>query len=316
MLNAIDGISITILIDNSTDILLQDSPNAKRAPVFRGGHMLPVPLAEHGFSALVRIRSGTTEHRFLFDTGVSADGMLRNADLLGVDLDVESIILSHGHFDHFTGLASALERMGKPTKLIVHPDAFLRRWLHFKDGSKARMPDLDEGRLRRLGAFIVRNSKPLVLPSQQEPCLLVTGEIPRTTDYEIGFPAQHAETADGKVVPDPLVMDDQALVANVRNKGLVILSGCGHAGIINTINYARKLTNIETVLAVIGGFHLSGPAYETAIEPTLQDMKLIHPRHLVPCHCTGWKAVNRIIQEFPSEFIQPSVGTTLGFYTD
>ena len=315
MLLDIDRISITLLMDNYTDRLLPSSNVAKRPPMVKNGEILPAPIAEHGFSALVEIQRAEEKRRFLFDTGVSKEGIITNAGLFGVRLDVAAIILSHGHFDHFTGLVSTLANIGVPTKLIVHPDAFLRRWLIFPDGSRAMMPYMDEEELKKLGAVIEKKSEATPLPSKENPCLLVTGEIPRSTRYEIGFPLQHAETRDG-LMHDPMVRDDQALVANVKGLGLVIISGCGHAGIINTINHARKLAGIKRVHAVVGGFHLTGPMYEGAIEPTLDAMGLVDPRYIVPCHCTGWKAVNRIAQLFPEKFIQPSVGTTLDFYTE
>jgi 7,8-dihydropterin-6-yl-methyl-4-(beta-D-ribofuranosyl)aminobenzene 5'-phosphate synthase len=252
--------------------------------------------------------------RYLFDTGVSREGALRNADLFAVDLHVDGVILSHGHFDHTAGLHSMLARTGS-TKLVVHPDAFLRRWLIFPDGTRARMPYIEEGELVQHGAEMVKTERPTFLPTESEPFLLVTGEIPRKTSYEIGFPLQYAETKDG-LAHDPLVKDDQALVANVKGKGLVILSGCGHAGIINTITYATVLAETERVHAIVGGFHLTGPTYEAAIDPTLKALSGISPNFLVPCHCTGWKAVNRMAHQFPAQFIQPSVGTTLNFYTD
>lgn len=315
MLLDVERISITLLMDNYTDRLLPSSKVAKRIPMAENGHILPAPIAEHGFSALVELRRSGEKWRFLFDTGVSEHGMLANASLFGVGLEVAAVILSHGHFDHFTGLASALAKIATPTRLIVHPDAFLRRWLIFPDGSRAVMPSMDEEALKKLGALIEKNSEPTPLPTKENPCLLVTGEIPRNTTYEIGFPWQHAESAKG-LVHDPLVRDDQALVASVKSKGLVIISGCGHAGIINTINYAQKLSGIDKVLAIVGGFHLTGPSYESAIEPTIQALRQINPSFIVPCHCTGWKAVNRIVQLFPDKFIQPSVGTTLDFYTE
>jgi 7,8-dihydropterin-6-yl-methyl-4-(beta-D-ribofuranosyl)aminobenzene 5'-phosphate synthase len=238
--------------------------------------------------------------------------MVSNADLFNISLDVEAIILSHGHFDHISGLPSVLEKVNAPVKLVAHPEAFQKRWLVYPDGTKALMPYMQEEELKKQGALIQKNSAPTALPSIDNACLLVTGEIPRKTPYEIGFPLQYAEG----LVHDPLVRDDQALVANLKGKGLVVISGCGHAGIINTLQYAKELTGVDRLHAVIGGFHLTGVIYEKAIEPTLEALGNFNPRHIVPCHCTGWKAVNRIIQLFPEKFIQPSVGTTLDFYTD
>jgi 7,8-dihydropterin-6-yl-methyl-4-(beta-D-ribofuranosyl)aminobenzene 5'-phosphate synthase len=177
---------------------------------------------------------------------------------------------------------------------------------------------LDEECLRDLGALIHKNTGITLLPSEDSPSLLVTGEIPRKTSFEKGFPFQYVETRSASeisLVPDPLVRDDQAIVVNVKNKGLVILSGCGHAGIMNTIDYAKKASEIDKVHAVLGGFHLpaDGGIYEEAIQPTLEGLLETDPDYIIPCHCTGWKATNRIIQTMPEKFLQSSVGTVFTF---
>lgn len=109
-------------------------------------------------------------------------------------------------------------------------------------------------------------------------------------------------------MPDPYVWDDRAIVVNVKNKGLVIMSGCAHAGIINTILYAQKITGVNTILAVIGGFHLSGKEYEQRIDDTVKELKLLNPRILVPTHCTGWRGFYAIREALPQNCIWNSVG--------
>jgi 7,8-dihydropterin-6-yl-methyl-4-(beta-D-ribofuranosyl)aminobenzene 5'-phosphate synthase len=195
---------------------------------------------------------------------------------------------------------------------------FLKRWVIFPDGRKAKMPFLDEKNLEKMGVQIHKNTGVRLLPNDKFPWLLITGEIPRVTNYERGFPIQYTENPhdnEKDLRPDPLVKDDQAIVANVRNKGLVILTACGHSGIINTINYAKKVTSINKIYAVMGGFHLTadGGIYEQAIEPTIKELEKADPDYIVPCHCTGWKATNRIIETFPEKFMQSSVGTTFKF---
>ena len=138
----VDKVSITLLVDNYTDRLLPSTKSARRSPLVGDEKILPAPIAEHGFSAMVELHRAGSRWRFLFDTGTSKFGMLSNAALFGVGLDVEAIVLSHGHFDHFTGLASTLEKIGSPTRVLVHPDAFQRRWMLFPDGTKAMMPYL------------------------------------------------------------------------------------------------------------------------------------------------------------------------------
>ena len=143
---------------------------------------------------------------------------------------------------------------------------------------------------------------------------MITGEIPRVTTFEKGFPLQYKEGKDeNHLIADPFVNDDQALVMLLKNKGLVILTGCGHAGIINTINYATKVTGIKKVHAIIGGFHLTGEGYEESIPLTINELFKINPEYIIPCHCTGWKACNEIIKSMPQKYIQTSVGSTFCF---
>jgi 7,8-dihydropterin-6-yl-methyl-4-(beta-D-ribofuranosyl)aminobenzene 5'-phosphate synthase len=322
-------ISITLLMDNITDRLLPNSALAHRPPLGKGEKFLPAPIAEHGFSALIEtevVHSNNAEkggsvqrNTYLFDAGTSENGVVFNADLLGIDLkNIDAIVLSHGHFDHFTGLQSVAKRISRPVKLYVHPDAFLKRWDIFPDGTKLINPILDQAALEQQGMIVQKNEGPIGLPEKEKDnghsYLMVSGQIPRETTYEKGFPLQYAEIEGKGLFHDPLIKDDQAIVAKVKDKGLVIITGCGHAGIINTINYAKKLGATEKIHAVLGGFHLSGVLYEDAIEPTIRALQdEVDPDYIVPCHCSGWKAINTIIQRMPKKFIQPSVGTRFEF---
>ena len=161
-LREIDHLSVTILMDNYTDRLLPTSLPAIRPPMVMHGRFLPAPIAEHGFSTIIEIRYNDNNNKniFLFDTGVSENGIIFNADIFGIDLkNIEAIILSHGHLDHCSGLLNVLKRMSKPINVIAHPDAFLKRWLVYPDGNKAKMPELDEKELENNGATIhkIRN---------------------------------------------------------------------------------------------------------------------------------------------------------------
>ena len=329
-LQEIESAKITILVDNITDRLLPSSSIVKRPPMISNQRISKSPIAEHGFSALLEIsykhENTTNTNKFLFDTGVSKDGIVNNSDVLGINLkDIETIILSHGHFDHISGLISTLGRLKKSVEIIAHPEAFLRRWLVYPNGNKARMDFLDEEEINQAGGIIIRVDKISFLPrnanmhskektNHTNNRVMITGEIPRVTKFEKGFPLQYKEQ-DNEIdlVPDPLVSDDQALIMNVRNKGLIILTGCGHAGIINTIKFAKKATGIEKIYCVIGGFHLSGQDYEDSIPLTMAELTRIDPQYIVPCHCTGWKATNKIIDIMPEKFIQSSVGSTFYF---
>lgn len=346
ILPEVDRLSIILLMDNYTDRLLPLSFPAIRPSMIKNERFLPPPIAEHGFSALIKVSCNnendkkntnktTKENTFLFDCGVSDNGVIYNADILGINFkSIKAIILSHGHLDHFTALPNVLEKIGTPTRLICHPDAFLKRWIVFPNGKdRAKMPFLDKEALQRKGVNVITKQGPSIvsennledlpsLPSQyllstssSLPKLLITGQIPRNTFFEKGFPLQYKEDPnDNNLTPDPLVNDDQAIVVNIKGKGLVIISACAHAGIINTINYAKLLTGIDKIFAVLGGFHLTGgEMYYEAIEPTIRELKNANPQYIVPCHCTGWKATNKIIQEMPEKFLQSSVCSTFTF---
>ena len=310
LLQQVDRVETTILVDNVTDLLIRGSPHAKRAPFFKETEMLPSLRAEHGFSALIDFYLNNVSHRVLFDTGASGDVVLYNVDRLGVDLSkVETIVLSHGHFDHTGGLISILKRIGKPQMpVVLHPDAFLKRWLVLPNEQRIRFRSVEEDKVLEAGAKVVKITEPYPLSGN---LVLATSEIPRRTQFEQGFPAHYAEI-DGKLQPDPLVRDDQALVMNVKGKGLVIISGCAHAGIINTVLYAEESAKANNVYALMGGFHLSFPN-ESLIDPTIEGLKKIKPTFIVPCHDTGWKATNTILNAMPENFIPSAVGTTFIF---
>lgn len=335
MLQVVENINITILVDNITDRLLPSLSLVKRPPMISNKRFNKAPIAEHGFSALVEIFYTYKDEKFkktyLFDTGVSKNGIMYNSDIFNINFeDIETIILSHGHFDHFSGLISVLKKINRPIEIVAHTDAFLKRWIVFPDGKKARMDILNEENIRGYGGIIIKNNGVNYLPrprlkinknnknndrfDKKNKRILITGEIPRITNFEKGFPLQYKEGKDqNHLIADPLVNDDQALVILLKNKGLVILTGCSHAGIINTINYATKVTGIKKVYAIIGGFHLSGEEYEDSIPLTITELLRINPEYIIPCHCTGWKASNEIIKAVPQKYIQTSVGSTFCF---
>ena len=310
MLQGVDAVEITTLVDNTVDLLLESTDNVKRPPRLRDGKPTSPLIAEHGFSALVRVTAGAETHTILLDAGLTETTMLVNVDRLGVDLgEVEAVVISHGHIDHIRALMPALERLRPGIPIVIHPHAFNPRIIKIPDGTQYNMTPLDPNALENAGARVVRENGPSLLAENK---VLVTGEIPRVTDFEFGFPLQYA-VVDGVEEHDPLTPDDQSLVISVKGKGLVIVSGCAHAGIVNTLKYARQLTGIDKIHAVIGGFHLGGPLYESVIEPTADAVQEMGPDFLLPTHCTGWKAMHEFARRMPEAFIQNSVGTRLIF---
>jgi 7,8-dihydropterin-6-yl-methyl-4-(beta-D-ribofuranosyl)aminobenzene 5'-phosphate synthase len=141
--------------------------------------------------------------------------------------------------------------------------------------------------------------------------LLLLGEVPKKTKFEKGFPRMHYDQG-GQSHWDP-IEDDTAVVANVRGKGLVVLSGCAHSGIINTVKYAREISGIEKIYAVMGGFHLSGADFEPIIEPTTEALKALNPAYVIPTHCKGRKATLHLEKEMPDQFLLNMSGTRMVF---
>lgn len=171
----------------------------------------------------------------------------------------------------------------------------------------AELPSTSRSALDGMGFAIVEERQPSFL---LDGAVLITGEVDRTTAFETGFQG-HEALRDGEWRADPLILDDQALVVRLGDRGLVILSGCGHAGIVNTVRYARRLTGNDAVAAIVGGFHLSGPMFERIIEPTVDALAELSPSLLVPAHCTGWRAVHRLATRFPDAFVMSTVGTRI-----
>lgn len=299
-----DKLEVTILVDNYTDLLL-----LQKTDVVQRSRIAPpdAPLAEHGLSCLLRVYADSEQHVVVMDAGISPTCLSHNVDLLGVDLSqVEAAILSHGHFDHFGGLPELLSRAGEGVPLVLHPDAFLERRINIPDAERpTEMPSLDDKALQDAGAALHKARKASTLASD---LVLVTGEVERVTDFERGFPWAEAKI-DGNWVVDPF-HDDQGVAVKVKDKGLVVIGGCSHAGIINTVKHAQKLGRTDSVHAVLGGFHLNGPTFEPVIAPTIDEMKKIGPDYVVPMHCTGWNAINQFAKEMPGQFLLNSVGTT------
>jgi 7,8-dihydropterin-6-yl-methyl-4-(beta-D-ribofuranosyl)aminobenzene 5'-phosphate synthase len=305
----VDQVEILTVLDNSLDLLMAGSETARRVPLDGTvGEGRSILRAEHGFSILVTVVKGGQREKFLLDAGLTKETLIHNMDVLEIrPSDLHAIVLSHGHTDHVAGLMGLLSRTGRRRlPLLLHPDAFLQRKTVLPDGGEVLLPPPDRRGIEQEGVVLVEERGASMLLGG---LALVTGQIARTTDFEKGFPVHYARI-DGEWRPDPLIHDDQAVVMNVKGKGLVVLSGCGHAGIVNVLRHATTLTGVGNVHAVLGGFHLTGRLFEPLIAPTVQALKEIGPKLIVPSHCTGWKATHEIARALPDAFVPNSVGTT------
>lgn len=262
----VDEIGITVLVDD------------------KGAADLP---AEHGFS--LWIEAGGL--RILFDTG-QGKTLPRNARHLGAGLEgTDFLVLSHGHYDHTGGITEAL-RSAPFARLVLHPAAVIPRY-SIKPAEKPRrigMPRSSCSELEKLRAGrILWATRTL----QLAPGIGVTGPIPRETTYEdTGGPFFLDPRGERK---DP-IEDDQALWIETP-EGMIICVGCSHAGLINTLNYVRKVSGISYIRAVIGGYHLLH-ASDERLGKTLDALRLLSPGMLVPCHCTGEKAILALTAAF------------------
>jgi 7,8-dihydropterin-6-yl-methyl-4-(beta-D-ribofuranosyl)aminobenzene 5'-phosphate synthase len=316
----IDAVRITILMDNVTDPLIFPTPHVGRTTWL---HHLSRPrvasavtdglpdalIAQPGFSALVRVTTGGRERTILFDAGVTPTGVVENMRRLELSpKEIETIVLSHGHWDHVAGMEGVAKELGpRHLPVLIHPAFWRRRRIAVPGLDPAELPVTSRSALEGAGFAIVEEEQPSFL---LDGSVLVTGEVERTVPFETGFLGHEAHVHDHWEA-DPLILDDQAIVMRLAGRGLIVLTGCGHAGIINVVKHAQRLTGEAQIAAVIGGFHLSGPMFEPIIEPTVAAFDDLRPELLMPAHCTGWKAVHRLARRFPDAFVQSAVGTTI-----
>lgn len=256
----------------------------------------PGLLAEHGVSFHIEV----DDHFLLFDTGQGL-ALWHNAKQLGLELDrVEQIVLSHGHYDHAGGLLEALELTG-PVDFYLHPQALEAKYN--RNGREIGAPFADA----QLSSLIRRRVDTLG-PTEIIPGIHVTGEIPRSNSIEdTGGPFyQNAERTLADRLPD-----DQSLYLE-SSKGLIVLLGCGHAGVVNTLEYIRKLSGDQPIYALMGGMHLLHATPERLVF-TGDYLEQLGIDYLAPNHCTGLDAVCYFKHRFPDAFHESKSGTKHSF---
>lgn len=278
---------LTILVDNTVMELIPDSPMIKRRSKPQCNF-----LAEHGFSVLIE----TEEANILLDTGATGIVLEHNLGLLGLTADdIDLVVFSHGHNDHTGGMGRI------KGKIIAHPDSFRERYLSPNENVKYDLtcpaPDPKKH-------FLELHREPVKLARG----VMTTGEVPRKHEWE---ELKVFKVREGEKLEEDKLMDDMGVVINTE-RGLVVIQGCSHAGIINTIEQAIKVSGVKEVYCVIGGFHLIGPA-EKKIDRTIGEFKRLGVKKIVPIHCTGFEGIKQVSLQMPEQFEYCTVGCEIEF---
>lgn len=324
-----DSVEITVLVENWVDMLLPDLDLGDGDHCVRNGliehfdqRRVP-PQAENGISMLVTARSGRHSSTALFDVGLTGTVLMHNLRVLGVDAtQIEHVVISHGHPDHYGGIHQFLDAFDRPVPVATHADAFLPRYAVMGDGrasayyNQAFTTDSVEQR----GGRLVLGGGPGGGALDLGCGMFTTGFIPRNVPFEgpVEPAAPHAPglyqvRSDGSYGLDE-VNDEQGLVIDVKDKGLVVLTGCAHAGVLNTLDRARELTGGRSVHAVLGGFHLGFPTTPAEnVDLTLKGMEERGVSRIMPMHCSGLPTHAAFRAEAPDRYLQPAVGTVLKF---
>jgi 7,8-dihydropterin-6-yl-methyl-4-(beta-D-ribofuranosyl)aminobenzene 5'-phosphate synthase len=304
----VDRLAVWVLTDNYYDALRPDAKITKRYRVGPGRSV----HAEHGLAYYMETVVNGKTSACMFDYGLDPIGVMNNVALLGLDLGkTTAFTLSHGHFDHFMSAVSILKqnqsRIAGGTPFYVGEEAFLRRYsLRPGTTEAADLGQLRKEDIEACGLKVIEVKTPL----QIIPGACFTGNIERVTTYEKVPPSLLIKRGD-KPEPDDF-RGEQALFFNVKGKGLVVLSGCAHAGIVNTVKHAQKVSGIDKLHAVMGGFHLINAKPEV-IQNTVADIKAMKPDYIVPTHCSGFEAIVAFSREMPNEFIINTAGTQYTF---
>jgi len=258
-------------------------------------------LGEHGLGFWV----DTGPKRVLFDTGQGMS-LEHNARSLGISLaSADAIVLSNGHYDHTGGLSRAIA-VAPHAQIFAHPGAFGGKYARSKDGSARYLgiPAFDQNAIRKQSGSLVSTDRTTKICDG----LFVTGEIPRITDFE--DTGGHFFLDEQLTEPDPLIDDQAAFIET--SVGTIVILGCAHAGVINTLRYIQTLTNYRPIHTVIGGMHLLNASPER-LDKTVSELHCFDIQCLMPGHCTGFGAIERLRNEFPGRCANCHVGAVVEF---
>jgi 7,8-dihydropterin-6-yl-methyl-4-(beta-D-ribofuranosyl)aminobenzene 5'-phosphate synthase len=305
----IDRISVTTVVDNSIDALRVDEKVARRHTVERAVGIPPL-RAEHGLAHHVEVTRGSETARIAFDFGLTAESMNHNWGVLGLDARaLDAVALSHGHVDHYGGLVGFLEShrpsMKRELTFYGGADHFAHRWTE----RNGRRVDLGTLHRRTLEAYDL-DVRIVTAPTLLAEGVMLSGEMTAPMPYETIPPALQVEH-EGQLSQDTFI-GEQTLIANVRDKGLVVVTSCSHRGIVGICRWAARVAGVAKVHAVVGGFHLSGLG-EERITRVVDAFRALELDYIVPQHCTGLEALVALSRHLGHQLVVSSVGSTFTF---
>ena len=298
---ALQSVTVQVLVDNFFDVFEPSRPGMVERVV--PGHLKKPLVAAHGLAYLITLSDQGKTSRILMDAANAPLPLFNNLEALEHDInDIDAVVLSHGHPDHYGGLAEFLaKRTGGPLPVYLHKDVFLPKVLVTPKGRIGPWV-LELNQLMTAGAELHQNQGPELILGQ----VLLTGTVETTTAYEKPLPSFRRKVGDQD--EQDLFPDEQALVAHVEGRGLVVIGGCSHPGIINIVKYAQKLTGVQKVSLVIGGFHLT-PHGDEVTQQTIAGFEELNPELIMAGHCTGFRALTKLAVAFPDNFMVSCVGT-------
>ena len=310
---AVKTAKITFLVENKSDMLINTTPIAS--------YFTEKPLlAEPGLSILIELND--SGEYILFDGGASNIVLKENAKRMNIDLKkIKKIVLSHGHFDHTGSLSEVIRILSddmnfntlpnsekKVISVYTHPEAFRERWMIWDSGKKYGPLITPKKEWEILGGNIIMSDKPQMIDNG----CYTTGYIPRKSFESFTSKKIKNVFRNGKKLVLDDIADEQGLIINVENKGIIVISGCAHAGILNTIRASKTITGINKVLAVIGGFHLALASNEY-INNVINEFVKINPKYIIPTHCTGFEAMKKFSDIMNDSFLLGVVGSSFKF---
>jgi 7,8-dihydropterin-6-yl-methyl-4-(beta-D-ribofuranosyl)aminobenzene 5'-phosphate synthase len=316
-LRGVERLVVEVLADNLTDSYSSkpDNCSSEFNNVMNAGAAeisgATLCCAQLGLALMLTAEADGVIHKLLFDCGPDGAVLLANAARVGVSFgDVEAIAITHGHWDHMGGLLAALDaaRRDNPKRQVachVNPGMFIERGAILSTGDIAPFQKVPSpADLAAHGADVVNRPETRTL---LDDFFYLSGEIPRVSEFETGREDHLCrDSVDSPWRPDPFIMDERYLAVNVRGKGLIVFSACSHAGIVNVLlDLCQKFPDVP-IHTVIGGLHLGGLAMEKRIAPTVANLRQFNCRQIIPAHCSGWRAVRALANEFGESVVSQS----------